>query len=66
MNESGLKSCCLNGKALTGARGDGVMHYTEPVVSKGGGTAGSTQHSSETGLGSHPSLAPHSLGTLIL
>lgn len=66
MDESGLESCCLNYKVLIGARGDGVTHYTEPAVSKGGGRAGSTQHSSETGLGSHPSLAPHSLGTLIL
>lgn len=66
MDESGLENCCLNCKVLIGARGDGVTHYTEPAVSKGGGTAGSTQRLPDTGLGSHPSLAPHSLRTLIL
>lgn len=35
MNKSGLGGIYLNCKMFTGARGDGVMHYTEHMVNKG-------------------------------
>lgn len=64
INVSGLRSCCLNCKVLTGAEVT-VLHTTVNLLAKAGAVEGH-ECSSETSLSSHPSSAPYGQVALIL